>query len=127
MPYSLIWETYGVYKKFTGVVTGAELVRSVNEVANHIRFASARYEVSDYLSADATDFSQDALNEVRAVRIGSFSRNPKVRVAIVTLDQEIQQRIFSTIAARLTLHQTKIFSEVADANAWLGREATELV
>jgi hypothetical protein len=127
MPYSLIWEPHGVYKKFTGVVSGAELVRSVNEVANHFKFADARYEVSDYLEADATEFSQDALNEVRAVRIGSFSRNPKVRVAIVTLDPDIQQRIFSTIAARLTLHQTKIFSDVADANAWLRREISELV
>jgi hypothetical protein len=127
MPYSIIWETHGVYKKFTGRVTGAELVLSVNEVANHIHFPNARYEVSDYLGADATDFSQDALNEVRAVRIGSFSRNPKIRVAIVTLDSEIQQRIFSTIAARLTLHQTRIFSELSDANAWLGRETTELV
>jgi hypothetical protein len=127
MPYSLIWEPYGVYKKFTGLVTGAELVHSVNEVANHIKFSGARYEVSDYLGAEATDFSQDALNEVRAVRIGSFSRNPNVRVAIVTLDDEIQQRIFSTIAARLTLHQTKIFSALADANAWLGREVSELV
>lgn len=127
MPYTLTWETYGVYKKFTGVVSGAELVRSVMEVANDIQFAQARYEVSDYLGADATDFSQDALNEVRAIRIGSFSRNPKVLVAIVTLDTEIQQRIFSTIAARLTLHQTRIFSELSDANAWLGREAAELV
>jgi hypothetical protein len=127
MPYSLIWETQGVYKKFTGLVTGAELVRSVNEVAHHIRFADVHYEVSDYLGADTTNFSQDALNEVRAVRMGSFSRNPKVRVAIVTLDSEIQQRIYSTIAARLTLHQTKIFSAVADANAWLGREVTEMV
>ncbi len=127
MPYSLQWEPHGVYKKFSGLVTGAELVRSVNEVANHIQFAGARYEISDYLGADATDFSQDALNEVRAVRIGSFSRNPRVRVAIVTLDEGIQQRIYSTIAARLTMHQTKIFSAVADANAWLGREVTETV
>jgi hypothetical protein len=127
MPYSLIWEPHGVYKKFTGLVTSAELVRSVNEVANHINFTDAHYEVSDYLGADATDFSQDALNEVRAVRIGSFSRNPKVRVAIVTLDPGIQQRIFSTIAARLTLHQTRIFPCMAEANAWLERETSELV
>lgn len=123
MPYTLIWEPDGVYKQFTGVVTGAELVRSVNEVAYDMRFGKARYEVSDYLCADSTDFTQDALNEVRAVRIGSFQRNPRIKVAIVTLDTEIQQRIYSTIAARLTLHQTKVFSEVAAANTWLGRLA----
>ena len=127
MPYSLIWEPQGVYKKFSGVVTGDELVRSVIEVANALQFTAARYEVSDYLDAEQTDFSQDALNEVRAVRIGSFSRNPQIRVAIVTHNAEIQQRIFSTIVARQTLHQTKIFDAVADANAWLGRSVTELV
>jgi hypothetical protein len=127
MPYSLIWEPHGVYKQFTGVVSGAELVRSVIEVAHDMRFATAQYEVSDYLGAERTEFSQDSLNEVRAVRIGSFSRNPQVRVAIVTRDPEIQQRIFSTIAARLTMHQTRIFDALTDANAWLGRSATELV
>ena len=125
MPYSLSWEPNGVYKKFTGMVTGSELVRSVNEVANDIRFAAARYEISDYLSATHTTFSQDALNEVRAMRIGSISRNPAIRVAIVTLDTEIQQRIYSTIAARLTLHQTKVFSALPEAEAWVGRLAAE--
>jgi hypothetical protein len=125
MPYILLWEPHGVYKKFTGVVTGAELVQSVIEVANDIRFADARYEISDYLAAERTDFSQDALNEVRAVRIGSISRNPSIRVAIVTLDDEIQQRIYSTIAARLTLHQTKVFSALPEAEAWVGRMASE--
>ena len=125
MPYSLFWEPNGVYKKFTGLVTGSELVRSVNEVANDIRFADAHYEISDYLSAQHTDFSQDALNEVRAVRIGSISRNPGIRVAIVTLDTQIQQRIYSTIAARLTLHQTKVFSSLPEAEVWVGRLAAE--
>lgn len=125
MPYALSWEPKGVYKKFTGVVTGAELVDSVKEVAEDVRFANAHYEVSDYLSAERTDFSQDALNEVRAVRIGSISRNPAIRVAIVTLDTEIQQRIYSTIAARLTLHQTKVFTALPEAEAWVGRLAAE--
>ena len=127
MPYSLIWEPCGVYKKFTGLITGEELVRSVIEVAHDIKFAHAKYEVSDYLEAERTDFPQDALNEVRAIRMGSFSRNPNLRVAIVTLDSEIQQRIFSTLAARLTLHQTSIFSTLDDANAWVGRPAGALV
>ena len=121
MPYSLIWEPGGVYKKFNGMVNGAELLQSVNEVATDARFANAQYEVSDYLDADSTDFSQDALNEVRAVRIGSFMRNPRIKVAIVTHDTEIQQRIYSTIAARLTLHQTKVFNAISEANTWLGR------
>ncbi len=122
MPYSLTWEAHGVYKKFTGVVTGEELLQSVIEISMDIRFGSALYEFSDYLGAEATEFSQDALNEVRAVRIGSFMGNPRIKVAIVTHDTEIQQRIYSTIAARLTLHQTRVFHAVADANAWLGRE-----
>lgn len=121
MPYTLLWETHGVYKQFSGVVSGAELLQSVVEVASDARFARLQYEVSDYLAADETQFSQDALNEIRAIRIGSFQTNPQIKVAIVTLDAQIQQRIYSTVAARLTLHQTRVFSAVADANAWLER------
>jgi hypothetical protein len=123
MPYSIHWEPSGVYKRFTGVVSGDELLRSVIEVANDVRFFHAHYEISDYLPADRTEFSQDALNEVRAVRIGSFQENPNIRVAIVTLDTSIEQRIFSTIAARLTLHQTRVFPSLPDANYWVGRTA----
>ena len=125
MPYSLFWEPRGVYKKFTGGVTGAELVRSVIDVANDIRFTDARYEISDYLAAEHTDFSQDVLDEVRALRIGAISRNQGIRIAIVTLDTHIQQRIYSTIAARLSLHQTKVFSALPEAEAWVGRVAAE--
>jgi len=121
MPYSLLWETHGVYKRFTGLVTGAELVQSAIEVATDIRFVGLRYELSDYLPAQGTDFSQDALNEVRAVRIGSFQANRAIKVAIVTLDTQIERRIYSTIAARLTLHQTRVFNDIDAANQWVGR------
>jgi hypothetical protein len=123
MPYTVTWESNGFYKKFTGVVTGAELLASVIDVASDRRFKNSRYEVSDYLSADYTEFSQDTLNEVRAVRIGSFQTNPRIQVSIVTLDPQIQQRIFSTIATRMTLHPTQLFSTVDEANVWLGRVA----
>jgi hypothetical protein len=121
MPYTITWEPRGVYKQFTGVVTGAELLQSVNEIASDQRFSSLQYEVSDYLPAERTEFSQDALNEVRAIRIGSFMNNPHIKVAIITRDEEIQQRMASTIAARLTMHETRVYEAVADANGWLGR------
>lgn len=124
MPYTLRWEPHGVYKEFRGVVTGIELLRSVQEVANDFRFYDMQYEVSDYLQAERTEFSQESLNEVRAVRIGSFMANPRIKVALVTLDPEIQQRMETTITARLTLHQTKVFCELGEANAWLGRGTT---
>lgn len=121
MPYTVRWEPLGVYKEFSGVVTGAELLASVKEVANDFRFYDIQYEVSDYLDAERTEFTQEALNEVRAVRIGSFMSNPRIKVALVTLDPEIQQRMETTIASRLTLHQTRLFSALDEANQWLGR------
>jgi hypothetical protein len=47
--------------------------------------------------------------------------NPHIKVAIITRDEEIQQRMASTIAARLTMHETRVYEAVADANGWLGR------
>lgn len=121
MPYTIEWEAAGVIKRFTGMVTGPELVASVNEIASHPRFRELKYELSDYLQSEGTDFSQNALNEVRAVRISSYQTNPHIRVAIVTHHPDIEQRIYSTIAAKLTLHQTKVFPSITDANLWLGR------
>jgi hypothetical protein len=121
MPYTIDWEPVGVVKRFTGLVTSAELVASVHEIATNQKFRQLKYELSDYLGSTGTDFSQNALNEVRAMRISSFQTNPQIRVAIVTRNPEIQERIFSTIAAKLTLHQTRVFTAEEEANAWLGR------
>jgi hypothetical protein len=121
MPYTIDWEPEGVVKRFTGMVTSAELVASVHEIATNVRFRQLKYEISDYLGSSGTDFSQNALNEVRAMRISSFQTNPRIRVAIVTHNPEIQERIFSTIAAKLTLHQTRVFTAVEEADTWLGR------
>jgi hypothetical protein len=121
MPYTIDWEPEGVVKRFTGLVTSAELVASVHEIATNVKFRQLKYEISDYLGSSGTDFSQNALNEVRAMRISSFQTNPRIRVAIVTHNPEIQERIFSTIAAKLTLHQTRVFTAVEEANIWLGR------
>jgi hypothetical protein len=121
MPYTIDWEPEGVVKRFTGMVTSAELVASVHEIATNVRFRQLKYEISDYLGSSGTDFSQNALNEVRAMRISSFQTNPRIRVAIVTHNPEIQERIFSTIAAKLTLHQTRVFTAVEEADIWLGR------
>jgi len=123
MPYAIHWEPQGVYKTFHGLVTGAELLQSVQEVAADPRFERLRFEISDYLGAEGTDYSQDALNDVRATRIGSYQTNPRVKVAIITRDPDIENRIYSTVAARLTLHQTRVFPDLASANVWLGRSA----
>lgn len=121
MPCIIHWERNGVVKKFSGLVTGPELVESVLQIANDARFGALRYEISDYLESTGTQFSQDALNEVRATRIASFEHNPWLKVAIVTRDPEIEARIYSTIAARLTLHQTRVFAHPEEANSWVGR------
>ncbi|ATX79550.1 hypothetical protein Ga0123461_1131 [Mariprofundus aestuarium] len=48
MPYSIIWESEGIYRIFSGMVNGEEVLESNIDLYDDVRFKSARYIINDF-------------------------------------------------------------------------------
>ncbi len=59
MPFEIVWEPRGVYKRFWGFVTDAEFIRSVKAAQEDPRFDDIHYNINDYLAVEGFDVSID--------------------------------------------------------------------
>ena len=57
MSYKLIWESNGLYRKFTGEISGVEILESNFELQRHPKFEAINYIINDFLGV--TDFTID--------------------------------------------------------------------
>jgi hypothetical protein len=86
MPYTLSWEPKGVYKQFSGVVTGAEYHRSQIEFTSHEKFDSALYVINDLSDMDRFLITHEEAEYMAAYSLGPHFANPTLRVGFVTTD-----------------------------------------
>ncbi len=123
MSYQIRYEPHGAIKYFAGRVSAHDLLQSERDIMGHPRFTEFRYIISVYLSAEATSFTEDDRQELRALRIGSYRTNPRVRYAAVTQDARIRQNIMDSVEAGEVLHATSVFDNYLDAVMWANRTA----
>ena len=124
MPYELIWEEAGVYKRFWGDVSGLEIAKSVEQVSAHPRFDEIRYILNDFLDADVVDsLDAETSDRMMAQRIGATFTNPRFRVLIVSRNPRL------VAIADLTKPPTppdsnkaKGFATVIEAREWFARQ-----
>ena len=121
MPYVNTWEPGGVYRKFNGLVSSKDFVTSIKSVLGDHRFDTLKYVVIDYLDASEFEFTLFDRMLVRALRIGAFHTNSRIKIAIVTSSETIRQSVQESIDKNETMFQTAVFSSIKEANVWSGR------
>lgn len=87
MPYQVMWEPRGVYTRYSGNVTGADMLGNIEDVCRNERFEQHRYHILDF--SDATDLSATEREMLIScgVLIGAAFVNHQVLVAaVVTRD-----------------------------------------
>lgn len=60
MPYEIDWQDKGQVNRFTGHVTGAELVRYLEEVSADPRFDDIRFSITDWSLVSSGDVTRRA-------------------------------------------------------------------
>lgn len=124
MPYTLTWEPQGVIKTFTGFVSGEEFVRSVEEVLLDDRFGALEYIVNDLLAIEGHGMDAEKTHWVAAMRVGSHSFNPRLRIVVVTRDPAVRRIAqLTTPQDASARYETRAFDTLAAARAWLGAPA----
>lgn len=118
MPYEIIREPQGAYKRFWGVVTPAEFLASVHEFHSDPHFESIRYTINDFLATEHFRMPESAIEDVAAINLGASFVNQKIKIAAVTTDSVIIEmaRKFAEISQS---YPTQLFASLDEARNWV--------
>lgn len=113
MPFELLPEPKGIYKRFWGHVTGDEFVAAV--LQNHKRrdYDDATYSINDFLDVASHNLDTPGLLTAAAHAVGAWYSNPDVLVLVVATDPDIRQ-----LARRfggLTQYEVELFDTLEEA------------
>lgn len=123
MPYTNIWETDGLYRKFTGTVSGVEILESNFELHTDPHFQDIQYIINDFTAV--TDHSiESGHTKVYAETDNIISDTKgKLKIALVVTQNDL---IALANAYRKQmkgkLFECEIFQTVEDAREWVSSE-----
>lgn len=118
MPYEIIRETRGAYKRFWGIVTPQEFLDSVRNFHNDQHFETVRYSINDFTETERFELSDSHIDDTAAINVGAAFSNPNVRILAVTCDARIigMARKYDQITKAAPI---LIFPTLAEARRWL--------
>jgi hypothetical protein len=113
LAYSIKWDKKIVYCKFSGEVSGQELLECNMSMYGNSNFDDIRLQVFDMLDATKTSFNQDDVKLVAACDRAASKINPRVRCALVSTDQ-------------VALELSRIYQNEVLASPWEGKSFRRL-
>lgn len=119
MPYQVKWETRGVYTRYYGIATGADMLGNIEDVCRDERFDRHRYHILDF--SDATEFNatEKELLVNSGVLVGAAFMNHQVMVAAVVTRENVRATLERIHALGVSPYEAKIFPTVAEARKWI--------
>lgn len=120
MAYKIERYKHGVVKRFSGVVTFEDVLRSEQLVHEDPDFTVLRYVVSDYTGAEFRGLTESQMRDINALRIGGHFSNPRIKYAFVNLNPEIRSQIAEAVASGDMLHEAETFDSLEQASDWAG-------
>ena len=127
MPFEIIWEPHGAYKRLYGFVTASEFKQSIEKLHNDLHFDSLKYTINDFLGVHGHEIAKTDIAMFAALWIGASFSNPNIRIATITTDEKIMELMQSYISSQLKPSHLGIFSNVADARNWIKREIPQVL
>lgn len=124
MPFELIWEPRGVYRRYHGAVTIAERERSFDLICGDPRFDRLRYTLTDYLEVSDYEVSEPATEEIAARHIAPMQINPRIVIAAVAVDPRIVAAIEHFISLSFVAGPYRVFATEPAARDWIALQDT---
>jgi hypothetical protein len=125
MAYKIERYKHGVVKRFAGVVTYEDVLRSEQQVHSDPDFTVIRYVVSDYTDAEYRGLTDDQKIDINALRIGGHYSNPNIKYAFVRPNTVKREQIANAVANGEMLHPAAAFDTWEDASDWAGLQPVE--
>lgn len=118
MAYDIVWESRGVWRRFSGTLCAQDLVASVDEVQRDSRYDELRYSINDFLDVDNMADIAGILDLVLAKAIGGAHSNPRLVMAIVGRSEAFLSHAKIFLRPDFP-YPVRLFEDVASARVWL--------
>lgn len=119
MPYEITWENRGAHKRMYGFVTSVEFLRAALEMQGHARFDELRYVVNDFREVTGHNITEADVMKVAAYALGAFHINPRIAIAAISTDAEIQRLMELYASPRYSLYAFRYFPTLVAAREWI--------
>lgn len=120
MPYRYQIEARGVFVRWTGRVTGAEMLVYIADIHAHERLDEFRYELHDFSGCSSVDLSGDHVETIAALDAAAALTNPDMKIAVVSGDPVIADGVAQYIRSGYSPYPMELFPQVEAARRWLG-------
>ena len=120
MPYKIERKRHGVVKRFIGVVTYEDVLKSEQDVSADPDYKLLQYVISDYIGAVYNGISDNQQAVINTLRLDGHRINPRIKYAFVLQDPGVRVQIKDAVTNGVILHTAKIFDTYEQAAAWVG-------
>ena len=123
MPYTNTWETDGLYRKFTGKISGDEILESNFELHTDPDFQKIKYIINDF--TEVTGHSIETIHtKVYALTDEMVSRTKgKLKIALVVTQDPLIALANSYREEMISNRfECDIFQTIEDARKWVSNE-----
>jgi len=115
-----LWEPEGVVAKYSGKVSGGDLLECVLRIQCDERFDHAHYVIHDLSEVEAHGIGQATLAEVAVLHLGAAATSPNCRVVFVTHDIALAANVEQILlSALMQSYEVKVAESLVEARDWL--------
>jgi len=118
MAHKFEWQDKGVCWKYSGDVSGQEIIDASAAIYGDPRFDNLEYKLVDFLDASSVNMSDDEVARIAYQHKAAELSNPRIKNAIVmTVAVDLAEK-FATFFAD-SRWEVKVFQDLEAANQWL--------
>jgi len=123
MSHTLNWEGNGVYWKYSGDVTGAEILSASTEIYGDPRFDILKYKLVDFSDVTSITISEEEIKLITFQHAAAAQSNPRIKNAIIINKNDERAKLFVHYLSTNSNWEVAAFSSLEEANQWLGRKS----
>jgi len=119
MSYNITWQDSNVIISFEGNVNYQDVNEADNIVYGDSRFDDMKYQIADFSKIEKFELTEDEVQIIAMLDKSSSRWNNKIKLAVVTLDLYLLERIKPYIETMQdTEWSIKIFENIFEAKKW---------
>jgi hypothetical protein len=100
-------------------VSFEDIINSEREIAGSSIYMTLKYVIVMYINTQHSGLSESELVDIRALRLGGYYSNPRIKYAFVIADTNIKNAIEQSVIDGQTLHATRVYESYENAFAWV--------